>query len=255
MPPPKGIRKVSDAVWEIPDDLQAGDARAGARLRLGAAPAGDGRRRLRPGHQRRDAPRDRPLRLLHAGRPLGVRLPHRRRRGDGPAHRRDLPGRHRLRHQLRDAPAPDESHRGGGAAAAAGARRRPLRADSRRRRQPGLPRPDAGALPQGRRAGGALVHPRGVRLGGGPRAHRGGRVHRRAPTPRRSATGRSSAAAPRSAPSAPGTTTSRSRSRGRRTSSTTRWPAPSASRCRTRSSSCSTAAAAASATRWPRTTS
>ncbi len=155
---------------------QGGDARARPHLRHGGAPLGVRRRRLRTDHERRHPPRHRGPRLLHARRALGVRVPHRRPRRDGPRSRGDLPRRNRLRHQLRDAALPHEPDVRGGPAAPAEPRGPDRRARSRRRGRrgdrPALP----GRIPPGRGTGGPVGGEARVRMEGGPRAHRGRRM-------------------------------------------------------------------------------
>ena len=102
---PQEMREIGAGPWELPADWRPG-------MRVPVRVFGSeklvremddqvfeqaARVAMLPGHRRSE--------LLHAGRPLGLRLSDRRRRRDGSAPRRDLAGRNRLRHQLRHAPA------------------------------------------------------------------------------------------------------------------------------------------------------
>ena len=98
--------QLDETLWEIPAERAPGHARAGADLRRRRAARGDRRRPLaRAAPERRDAAGDRRRGARDAGHPPGLRLPGRRRRGDGAARRGRLAGRGRLRHQLRRAAA------------------------------------------------------------------------------------------------------------------------------------------------------
>ncbi len=99
------LQKISDTIWELPASYKQG-MRVPARIyRDGKAGARDGRTACyeQVDQRRHCCPASR-LCVLHAGWPLGLRIPDRRRGGHGSGQRRHLARRHRLRHQLRHAP-------------------------------------------------------------------------------------------------------------------------------------------------------
>ena len=208
----RDLRRISDHEWEIPTSVRA-DMRVPVRVFASRAllEAIGAESSLEQAVNAATLPGRGRARAGDARRPPGLRLPDRRRGRHRAAARRDLAGRHRLRHQLRRAAARLQRplRRRGGVDRRPGLR--PLRRLPERRRRPAARlKLDDRELERVCREGGewARRHGWGTESGRGP--HRGGRRARGRRLRARSATGPGSAAAPRSARSAPATTSSRS---------------------------------------------
>ena len=151
------LRRIEGDLWEIPRE---GGMRVPGRV-YSVGPPVARRPRAPAGRERRAPPRHPPLLARDARHPLGVRLPHRRRRGGRRGARRHLARRRRLRHQLRRAGAHDARSRRTTLRAALHAVGRAAlpRHPDRRRREPGDPARSPGAeldevLARGRALGG-----------------------------------------------------------------------------------------------------
>jgi hypothetical protein len=151
--------------------LPRGNAGSGARLRDGEARARDGRPRVRPIRERRHAAGDRRGELLYARCALGLRLPHRRRRGRRSSKRSDLARWNRLRHQLRHASRAYEPQLARGRAAPVSARRCARGARSGGSRIARLRSGGAGRVSRRASRRRALGSPPGFRDPVGPRVH------------------------------------------------------------------------------------
>ena len=209
------------------DPADGRDARPGDPLRERKAPDRDGVRRGAPaGGERRPPAGDRHGLAGDAGHALGLRLSHRRRRRLRPGRGDRLPGRRRLRHQLRLPADDDPSAAGGHPGPSAGTRDGPLSGHPLRRRLAGPPE----ALPEGTAAGppgrGGLGRPPGLRRRGrsGDDGGRGRHGGRRPGDGERPGPGRGA----RTSSGRSGRETTFSRSRWSRRSSIRRPPRPSA---------------------------